>query len=84
MTTSAKKFLVLYLAPAAVLADWARTDPSVKKAAEEKMRKDWNDWTRDHAKIIRVTEEDQSGDRDWSQRHEERHHVVLDRRGRES
>jgi hypothetical protein len=56
MTTSAKKFLVLYLAPAAVLADWARTDPSVKKAAEEKMRKDWNDWTRDHAKIIRVTE----------------------------
>jgi hypothetical protein len=33
MTTSAKKFLVLYLAPVAVLADWAKTDPSVKKAA---------------------------------------------------
>jgi hypothetical protein len=56
MATSAKKFLVLYLAPAAVLADWAKTDPSVKKAAEEKMRNEWNDWMRDHAQIVRLTE----------------------------
>ena len=33
-----KKFLVLYLAPASVLADWAKTDPEKRKAAEDKMR----------------------------------------------
>lgn len=57
MTTSPrKKFLVLYLAPAHVLANWAKTDPATKKAAEEKMQADWQRWMSDHAKIITLTE----------------------------
>ena len=57
MTTSTlKKFLVLYLVPADVLANWAKTDPGVKKAAEEKMRDEWQRWMGDHAKMITITE----------------------------
>jgi hypothetical protein len=32
----AKKFIALYLVPASVMADWAKTDPETKKAAEQK------------------------------------------------
>jgi hypothetical protein len=57
MATSAlKKFLVLYLAPPTVLADWAKTDPAVKKDAEEKMRAEWQRWMSEHAKMITSTE----------------------------
>ena len=57
MTTSTlKKFLVLYLAPSSVLAEWAKTDPAVKKAAEEKMRGEWQRWMSEHAKMITSTE----------------------------
>lgn len=38
-----KKFLVLYLIPASVLDDWSKTDPDKRKAAEEKMRGEWNE-----------------------------------------
>jgi hypothetical protein len=55
-TSTPKKFLVLYLAPADVLADWAKTDPATKKAAEQKMQGDWGRWMNDHAKMITVTE----------------------------
>lgn len=51
-----KRFLVLYLAPASVLADWAKTDPETRKTAEEKMRGDWMKWMGDHAKMITLTE----------------------------
>jgi hypothetical protein len=54
--SSLKKFLVLYLAPVDVLASWAKTDPGVKKAAEEKMRDEWQRWMSDHAKMITITE----------------------------
>src|SRR6266851_5319470 len=30
-----KKFIALYLVPASVLLDWAKTDPETKKAAEQ-------------------------------------------------
>ena len=57
MTTPAlKKFLVLYLAPPDVVADWAKTDPVVKKAAEDKMRAAWQRWMGEHAKMITSTE----------------------------
>jgi hypothetical protein len=57
MTTSTlKKFLVLYLVPADVLASWAKTDPGVKKAAEEKMRDEWQHWMSDHGKMLTLTE----------------------------
>jgi len=46
------KFLVLYLAPASVLQAWSTTDPSERKAAEEKMRGEWVKWMDAHAKMI--------------------------------
>jgi hypothetical protein len=50
-----KKFLVLYLVPASVLEDWSKTDPDKRKAAEEKMRGDWNEWMSNHAKLLTDT-----------------------------
>lgn len=55
-TATLKKFLVLFLAPTAVLADWAKTDPGIKKVEEEKMRAGWQRWMGDHASMIRATE----------------------------
>jgi hypothetical protein len=51
-----KKFLVLYLVPTTVLADWAKTDPATRKTAETKMQGDWQRWMGEHAKMITVTE----------------------------
>jgi hypothetical protein len=57
MTESkAKKFLALYLVPASVMADWAKTDPETKKAAEQKMQTEWRKWMGDHSKMITLTE----------------------------
>jgi hypothetical protein len=53
---TAKKFIALYLAPASVLADWAKTDPEVRQAAEQKMRGEWIKWMGDHAKMVPLTE----------------------------
>jgi hypothetical protein len=39
-----------------VLAGWAKTDPAIKKAAEQKMQSDWGRWMSEHAKMITVTE----------------------------
>ncbi len=47
-----QKFLVLYLAPAAVLADWAKTDPGQRKVAEEKMQGEWRQWMKSHDKML--------------------------------
>jgi hypothetical protein len=55
-TSTLKKFLVLYLVPAQVMGDWAKTDPETRKLAEEKMRGDWQRWMSDHAKMISITE----------------------------
>ena len=51
-----KKFLVLYLVPASVMADWAKTDPATKQAEEQKMQAAWGKWMGDHAKMIISTE----------------------------
>jgi hypothetical protein len=57
MTSSPKKrFLGLYLVPAQVMGDWAKTDPEVRKVAEEKMRAEWQQWVHEHAPMIVVTE----------------------------
>lgn len=57
MTTAAlKKFLVLYLVPGEVMADWAETDPAIRKPAEEKMQADWGRWMGEHARMIALTE----------------------------
>jgi hypothetical protein len=50
-----KKFLVLYLTPAEVIEDWAKTDPEIRKTAETKMKQGWNDWMTSHAKMITDT-----------------------------
>ena len=50
------KFLVLFLAPAAVIADWAKTDPAIRAPAEQKMQAAWRQWMTDHASMILSTE----------------------------
>jgi hypothetical protein len=54
--SNAKKFVALYLVPASVMADWAKTDPETKKAAEQKMQAEWGKWMGDHSKMIVSTE----------------------------
>ncbi|MGA7595439.1 MAG: hypothetical protein WCA64_09630 [Gallionella sp.] len=51
-----KRFLVLYLAPSAVLDNWAKTDPEIRKSAEEKMRAEWDKWMSDHSSLFISTE----------------------------
>jgi hypothetical protein len=56
MTNSNQKFLVLYLVPASVMEEWSKTDPSDRKAAEEKMRGGWGNWMSNHSKMIISTD----------------------------
>ena len=51
-----QKFLVLYLIPASVMAEWAKTDPGTRQAAEKKMQAEWGKWMGDHANMIIGTE----------------------------
>jgi len=51
-----KKFLVLYLVPVDVIAEWGKTDPATRKPAEEKMRAEWGRWMGEHAKMFTLTE----------------------------
>jgi hypothetical protein len=50
------KFIAFYLIPASVMADWAKTDPNSRKAAEEKMKAEWQKWMSEHAKMVTLTE----------------------------
>ncbi len=50
------KFIVFYSIPVAVIADWAKTDPDVRKEAEDKMKAEWGKWMSEHASMIKVTE----------------------------
>ena len=54
--SQSNKFMALYLVPSSVMADWAKTDPNVRKPAEEKMKAEWQKWMGDHAKMITLTE----------------------------
>jgi len=45
-----KKFLVLYRTPLSVMDDWMKKDPKERQPIEEKMQKDWQQWSSDHAK----------------------------------
>lgn len=47
-----KKFLVTYLAPAAVIDDWKKTEPAKRKEAEEKMQAEWKKWMSDNATMF--------------------------------
>ncbi len=49
------KFMALYLIPADVMANWVQTDEKTRKAAEEKMKAEWDKWTADHKNMILLT-----------------------------
>jgi hypothetical protein len=54
--TEKTKFAVLFLVPAAVIADWMKTDPAVRQPAEQKMQTEWRQWMADHGAMILSTE----------------------------
>jgi hypothetical protein len=39
-----KRFLVTYLAPASMIADWKKTDAAQRKEAETTMQAQWKKW----------------------------------------
>jgi hypothetical protein len=39
-----KRFLVTYLAPASVIAEWKKTDPAQRRDAETKTQAQWKKW----------------------------------------
>ena len=47
-----KQFLITYLAPASVIAEWKKTDPAQRKEAETKMQAQWKKWMADNAKMF--------------------------------
>jgi hypothetical protein len=57
MTDAAKqKFLVLYLIPASVMAEWTKTDPAIRQVEQQKMQAAWIKWMSEHAKMFISTE----------------------------
>lgn len=50
-----KKFLVLYLAPAAGMEAWMKMPAEDRKEAEEKMKKEWEVWQGEHKDIVKET-----------------------------
>lgn len=50
-----QKFLVLYMAPTAVLDGWMKTDPEIRKIEEEKMRGQWQAWEQKYAAHVLET-----------------------------
>jgi hypothetical protein len=50
-----KKFIALYLVPASVMADWAKTAPEIRQPEEQKMQADWGRWMHEHAGMISDT-----------------------------
>ena len=56
MADAKQKFLVLYMIPAAVIADWQKTDAATREPAEKKMREDWGKWMGEHGKMVLSSE----------------------------
>lgn len=50
-----KKFLVLYLAPVAVLEEWMKKSPEERKSEEDKMKSEWDTWMKEHGKALKET-----------------------------
>ena len=50
-----QKFLVLFLAPPAVLDEWMKTPQEERDAEEKKMREDWDVWMEAHRSAIKET-----------------------------
>ena len=47
-----KKFLVLYMIPSSVMDEWRTKPRDEAKAAEDKMQREWQDWTSGRAKMF--------------------------------
>lgn len=50
-----KQFLVLYLAPAAVLDAWMQKPESERQAEQDKMKTEWDQWMKTHGKALKQT-----------------------------
>lgn len=50
-----QKFLVMFLAPVAVIEEWMKTPQADREIAEKKMREEWNVWSTAHASMIKET-----------------------------
>jgi hypothetical protein len=49
-----KKYFALFSMPSSVVDEWKKnTKPEDMKAAEEKMMKDWDKWTKAHEKSLK-------------------------------
>jgi uncharacterized NAD(P)/FAD-binding protein YdhS len=48
-------FLVLFLAPASVIAEWMQTDQATREVEEKKMREAWDTWMAEHGSMIKET-----------------------------
>lgn len=51
-----KRFLVHYLVSGDVMADWGKTDPGTRKAAEATLKASWDRWMGEHATMFKITE----------------------------
>jgi hypothetical protein len=49
------KFLVMFLAPADVMAEWTKKPEEERKDEETKMKADWDAWMAAHADMIKET-----------------------------
>ncbi len=50
-----KKFIVLYMMPAAGMAEWMQKPAEERKEAEEKMQKEWQAWATEHKDLLKET-----------------------------
>jgi hypothetical protein len=50
-----KKFLVLYMMHHAGMEEWMKTDEATRKQAEEKMKKEWDEWMLSHKDMFLET-----------------------------
>ena len=55
-TATLQKFIVLYLIPGDVMADWMKTDPAKRQVAEQEMREAWGKWMGEHTGMILSSE----------------------------
>ncbi|MBV1706309.1 MAG: hypothetical protein KGQ37_03790 [Hyphomicrobiales bacterium] len=50
------KFMVLFLIPGAVMADWAKIDAATREASEARLMAEWQAWMAEHKAMIMTTE----------------------------
>ncbi len=50
-----KRFLALYMCPAAAMEEWMKLPPEQRKADEDKMKADWDAWMQVHGAAIKET-----------------------------